>query len=1203
MSMPRSYPDDNDQDSEPTPTPAPLHNTEPPPMHRVRSKSSKTRGLKSKSNEHSTRARHSDAHKSSSRTHMHRESVGNHTTKSKSSKVFHKSSSGGGSGSGGGGGGGMKTEGHKQSRSHPSSAKDKNTESDNGGKHYREEGMVPHNDDASHNHSHSHPHSHEEHTHSTHNSNTTTTAGAGAVKKLPNRKKLLIIAPTENQLPSHAAFDFIHCPVGMERKVMWKHFDVMVLIVPTNTSSKKKESMLQSCKKAKNANPKLFVCIIDIEASESAIFRAMCYNYGANMVTNDHHSLKQVLNIIGNKGFKGRKGRLVCPYCGMHGLTEDELWHHVPLYHVNESVDKKMACPVCDDSQHKNFLLHLRNYHGPVQRGEIAPEYRDGITTHAFALVVVRRPSDSKFLVVQEANNSGFWLPGGRVEVGETLLEAAIRETKEEAGIEVDIKGILKVDYSTYAFNDRRAAYNRMRVIFYAEPCDETELPKSVPNYHSAGATFISVDELDKIELRADEPREWFNSLTKHFFYHSLEILSCWKHDQRSRHHARKYYANHNSNSNHHNHNEGDGGQQRDPYDDDDDNAAMDNHHARHSKHPDKHAQTVKAESTTTTATTTTTTTTDSENSDTDNSSLYRDHASNDVDDHHHHEQRKRTQSASLESDGDDTGIALVFDDDDGKSSKRKRERRSDPTPRRLKSNNYNHSHSHNHHNPHEAESGLKSSRVNSVPIDASSKKKAKGKDKSIESRQQHAHPSSINNLPPVHKNSLKAQSTQPMTTISPAAASHSTSNLKKLLNVQKQSSVAADTMTPSMMSQSSSAPQLASQSSVADAVHANANASENAKKETSADANNTNGNTNTNVNTSASQKTTTTVATSNGQSQPTHPHQTVTYRIGPSIYTMPFTMMQMQPNMYNQSGASLLANGLVSPSHNLNPMEMYSDYMTNARRSHIGLPMQAMNNVAAVNNAPKLGLLEKQMSADHAQAMQSPPHSQDLQHLLLQQQIAVALQQQQQQQQQQQPHQQQPQPQPQPPQQLPYAPPYQFAGQHAFFVNQAHMYSSQPPRGLYGQPQQPMMYAAAQPMMTAQTQPQPQPQAKEPTPPKLMDSKSADVHFENLHNHQQPKPELKSGDKKTKNKKREHSRVSHPRVSSLQNGLSAEVLAPIINKPKHKNKGHVKSDGLMRKNKHRRSLSSGVLPMSSSTVLQSSSIPLYSSTTTPPPK
>jgi len=37
------------------------------------------------------------------------------------------------------------------------------------------------------------------------------------------------------------------------------------------------------------------------------------------------------------------------------------------------------------------------------------------------------------------------YITGGAVDPGETFSEAAVRETKEEAGIDVELKGILKV--------------------------------------------------------------------------------------------------------------------------------------------------------------------------------------------------------------------------------------------------------------------------------------------------------------------------------------------------------------------------------------------------------------------------------------------------------------------------------------------------------------------------------------------------------------------------------------------------------------------------------------------------------------------------------------------------------------------------------------------------------------------------------------
>jgi len=68
-------------------------------------------------------------------------------------------------------------------------------------------------------------------------------------------------------------------------------------------------------------------------------------------------------------------------------------------------------------------------------------ESKKGAPSYCFALVVCRRPSDGKFLLVQEVCHWGWWLPGGRVEAGEKFTEAAVRETLEEAGVHVKLTG------------------------------------------------------------------------------------------------------------------------------------------------------------------------------------------------------------------------------------------------------------------------------------------------------------------------------------------------------------------------------------------------------------------------------------------------------------------------------------------------------------------------------------------------------------------------------------------------------------------------------------------------------------------------------------------------------------------------------------------------------------------------------------------
>ena len=127
---------------------------------------------------------------------------------------------------------------------------------------------------------------------------------------------------------------------------------------------------------------------------------------------------------------------------------------------------------------------------------------RDPIPTWCFSLVVVRL--GPRFLIVHEAKHGQLWyLPAGRVEPGETFAEAAIRETREEAGIDVALDGIVRIEHTP----SRDGA--RMRVLFVAHPIDDRP-PKSVPDDESLGAAWVTLDELDSYPLRGDEVRELF---------------------------------------------------------------------------------------------------------------------------------------------------------------------------------------------------------------------------------------------------------------------------------------------------------------------------------------------------------------------------------------------------------------------------------------------------------------------------------------------------------------------------------------------------------------------------------------------------------------------------------------------------------------------------------------------------------------------
>lgn len=53
---------------------------------------------------------------------------------------------------------------------------------------------------------------------------------------------------------------------------------------------------------------------------------------------------------------------------------------------------------------------------------------------------------EGRYLVVEERDGT-FYLPAGRVEPGEDLVAAAVRETAEEAGMMIGLSGLLGFDH------------------------------------------------------------------------------------------------------------------------------------------------------------------------------------------------------------------------------------------------------------------------------------------------------------------------------------------------------------------------------------------------------------------------------------------------------------------------------------------------------------------------------------------------------------------------------------------------------------------------------------------------------------------------------------------------------------------------------------------------------------------------------------
>jgi len=122
-------------------------------------------------------------------------------------------------------------------------------------------------------------------------------------------------------------------------------------------------------------------------------------------------------------------------------------------------------------------------------------------------LVVVQHP-DGRFLAVKESRGRGWWLPAGFVDPGDDLMSAAVRETQEEAGIDIRLEGVLRIEHSLSKFK------GRCRVVFFARPIDPNQPPKSEPDKESEGAAWVTLDDLVKMAqrspgLRGPELLDW----------------------------------------------------------------------------------------------------------------------------------------------------------------------------------------------------------------------------------------------------------------------------------------------------------------------------------------------------------------------------------------------------------------------------------------------------------------------------------------------------------------------------------------------------------------------------------------------------------------------------------------------------------------------------------------------------------------------
>lgn len=106
-----------------------------------------------------------------------------------------------------------------------------------------------------------------------------------------------------------------------------------------------------------------------------------------------------------------------------------------------------------------------------------------------------------KTLLIQEAQPfcRGQWsMPGGRREPGEAIEQAAIREAREEAGVDVRLSGLVHIDQR---LRDAGGLPDRLRFVFRAEVIGGDL--KHTADEHSLRAAWFTLAEIEALDLRS----------------------------------------------------------------------------------------------------------------------------------------------------------------------------------------------------------------------------------------------------------------------------------------------------------------------------------------------------------------------------------------------------------------------------------------------------------------------------------------------------------------------------------------------------------------------------------------------------------------------------------------------------------------------------------------------------------------------------
>jgi mutator protein MutT len=137
-----------------------------------------------------------------------------------------------------------------------------------------------------------------------------------------------------------------------------------------------------------------------------------------------------------------------------------------------------------------------------------------GLLPVAYAVV---RDELGRVLLVRRADNGNWELPGGRIDVGESASQAAVREVAEEAGVSIEITGLAGV----YSIPDHIVVYlaegarQQLAVCFHARPRRPEDRDVRPDHEETSEAGWWELADLDGLPVHPAVRRRLHDATTR----------------------------------------------------------------------------------------------------------------------------------------------------------------------------------------------------------------------------------------------------------------------------------------------------------------------------------------------------------------------------------------------------------------------------------------------------------------------------------------------------------------------------------------------------------------------------------------------------------------------------------------------------------------------------------------------------------------